>query len=305
MDDPSTTGPDRFTRVAVPPRWRNPVLALGLVLLSVVVTWLFGHLPWVLDGFRTDRSVPSTDGLAGVRIVIPMVAGQLSALVAFTVVGAVSATLLPMLFTDLPRGAAVTLSVIVVAATTLVLTLVARARIEGSAAPGFATDSRVLDGLVVGVFAVAALGALLGALASLQLGFLPVAVAVVVVELPTWFTALGVERSWIRDVTELVLLAAALVLSLRRSPAWAALWPAALLVVWSGPAVSAGLLTVQTRLRSGQNVDALLGDVLSDGFAVFRAAYWHAPRTWWPPVVALVVGVVWLVVRLRRSRPSG
>ncbi|MET3961415.1 hypothetical protein ABIE44_001349 [Marmoricola sp. OAE513] len=300
MDDSAPSDTDPFPRVQVPPAWRGPVLCLLLALLVVVVAWLFGHLPWVLDGFREDDA----GGVAEGRVVIPLFAGELSALVAYTAVGTIAATVLPAFFSGLPRGVAVTLTVLVVAVTTLVLTMTARSAVAGRALDGFDTDDRVLDGLVVGVFAVTAACVVLGALSSLQPGFTPVAAAVVVTQLPSWFAELGWQSAAVRDVTTAVLLAAALVISVRRSPWWAVLWPLALVIVWSGTPFTAGLLAVQTRLRAGQNVDEQLGDIVANGFDVFGAAYWDASRTWWPWVVAFAAGAVWLVVRHRsRRRP--
>src|SRR5690242_6688884 len=98
MDDSAPSDTNEFSRVTAPPAWRDPLLCLVLALLVVVTTWLFGHLPWVLDGFREDGGYTVVGG----RVVIPLFAGELSALVAFTVVGTIAATVLPVFFSGLP-----------------------------------------------------------------------------------------------------------------------------------------------------------------------------------------------------------
>ena len=307
MDDPAPTtrAPvDGFTLATVNPR--IPVLAIGLILLAVLATWLFGHLPWVLDGFRVgDDARGSAEGLASVRLGIPLIAGQLTALVAFTTIGSVGATLLPLAFPDLPRALAVVLSALTLAITMLILTLTARAAISTHAADAFAGDERVLDGLVVGVFLVTASAGLLGCLASFQIGFLPLAVAVFVGQLPVWIGGLGTDldvNNLLYRGSALVLLTAAFVISVRRSPGWIVLWPVALAIVWIATPLRIATGGMQDRLRPGSGLNSEnLSDVFSYGRELFRASFWEAPQTWWPGVVAAGLAVVWLLVDRRRA----
>jgi hypothetical protein len=312
MDDSAPTTltaqarPDGFTTATVNPR--IPFLALGLVLLAVLATWLFGHLPWVLDGFRNpeDRTgATSGDGLSAIRLVIPLIAGDLTALVAFTAVGSIGATLLPLAFPDLPRSLAVVLAGLTLAVTMLVLTLTARAAISTHAADGFAGDERVLDGLVVGVFLVTACAGLLGCLASFQIGLLPLAVAVLVGQLPVWIGELGTDTG-LNDaayrVAALVLLAAAFVISVRRTVRWVVLWPVALALVWIAAPLQIATRGMQDRLRPGAGLSSDdIPDVLANGRELFGATLWHAHQTWWPGVVAAAIAVVWVVGRRRSA----
>lgn len=306
MDDPATT----FLTSPAVARSRIAVLWTALVVLAVLCTWILGHLPWVLDGFRTpaDRAVPGTsaEGLSDVRLAIPLIAGRITTLVAFTAIGAIVATLLPLAFTDLPRGLAVVTAALTVATTTLVITFASRSGISSHAADAFAGDERVLDGLVAGVLLVAACAALLGSLGAAQIGFLPLPVAVLVGQLPAWLGALDDDRGFddlAYRLASLVLLTAAFAISVRRSLGWIALWPVALALVWiaSPLAIATGRLQDRLRPSTGLSSDNLR-DVLDDARSVFRASFWHAGQVWWPGVVAVVLALAWAAVR--RSRPG-
>lgn len=324
MDDPAPTkstprtnpaapaaGEDRFTLVPVTPR--VPVLSLGLVLVAVLATWLLGHLPWVLDGFRTapesDLAGTSSEGLSGVRMPIGLIAGQLTELVAFTAIGAVVAMLLPPAFNGLPRPLAVVVAGLTLAGTTLFLTLASRSAIANRAADGFADDERVLGGLVVGVFAVAALAGFLGCLASVQVGFLPLATAVLVGQLPSWFGALGADPGTtdvLHPVAALVLLTAAFAISVRRSVGWIVLWPVAWAIVWTAAPLGIATNRMQDRLRPGAGLNSEnLSDVFADAFDLFGTTFWQADQTWWPGVLAAVIALVWLVGTRRRAGVAG
>ncbi len=314
MDDSAPASESAPPQLLLPSRpasrTRGALLAIGLGALVVSVTWLFGHLPWVVAGFAQDGvAAPggsSSEGLGGVRIVIPLMAGQINALVAFTAIGVAAATLLPLAFTALPRPVAVIVAALAVGLTTLILTTAARSAISDRAADAFAGDERVLDGLVVGVFGVTVAVGLLGCLGAAQIGLLPLPVAVIVGELPIWlgsFDGLGRDvQDGLHVAASLVLLTAAFVISVRRSSVWAVLWPAALAIIWIATPLGIMTSVFEARLRPAGNVDSQLGDVIDNGLEVFAASFWDAPRTWWPGVVAMGVGLGWILVR--RLRPS-
>lgn len=288
-----------------------PVLALVLALLAVATGWLGGHLPWVLDGFtlRTASFLDGSaaEGLDGVRILIPLVASELTRLVAFTTVGTVAAMLLPLAFPALFRGDAVAIVALTLAVTTLALTVAARSTIRSAAAGAFASDPRVLDGLLVGVFVVAAGAGIVGAMAAFQPGFLPLAAALVVGQLPLWLPDLlgsSAVGSTITPWVSLLVLTAAFAASVRRTVGWVVLWPLALALVWIATPLQLATGRMSDRLRGGTGLtSADLGDVFADAADLFAASFWSAPRTWWPGLVAAGLVLVWLVlVRLVRRR---
>jgi hypothetical protein len=297
------------------------LLGIALALMTAATAWLLGHLPWVVSGFSwsTAESAPagsSTEGLAGVRLAIPLVARFLPSLVAFTSIGAVAATLLPLVLTTRVSGRrrpAVAVSVVSLLVTAAVVTWLARRSIEAHAPGAFAGDPRVLRGLVLVVAAATLVGGVLGAVASLQVGFLPVAVAVVVGQLRPWLEAFlvghdhgpgaldAVDRA--AEVLAAVLLSVAFVLSVRRrSPAWALTWPVAVAIVWV--ATPFGVMTTHLagQLRPAAGLPGSLPDILAGGLDVFRASLWEAPQPRWPWVVALLVAVTWVVVERGTAR---
>lgn len=280
----------------------------ALAVLAALVTWLWGYLPWVLDGFRLDPGAASRSGFVGSqgldRLPIPMLAVELVPLVAFTLVGAVTATLLPLVAPTIPKPAAVGVTSLVVVVTVLVLASIARSSLSGAAAGAYASDPRVLDGLFAAVIGIAVLGALLGAAACLQRGFAPIAVAVLLAGLASWLPAAGVTRAWVLDVATVVLLGGAFVLSVRRSTGWVALWPVALLIVWVTTPATIALQVVEDMLGPGKSNDDHLDEVFSAARQVFGNAFRDVPRTWWPEAVALVIGLLWLAVRSRRARTA-
>jgi hypothetical protein len=291
---------------------RRVLLAVGLVVLTAVTTWLFGHLPWVVSGFSwpTTEAAPigsSSEGLAGVRLTIPLVAAFLTSLIAFTAIGSVAAALLPLVFTTragqrLP-ALAVALSALTI--TVVVVTLVARERIETHAADAFAGDPRVLKGLVLVVLGTAAAGALLGALASVQVGFLPLAAAFVAGQLPVWVGGFLVDRDYgveaVRTVERvsnwlvLVVLLVAFLLSVRRNAAWALLWPVAIAILWVATPFRVMTTQLAGQLRPSSGLPNSLTDILDAAVDVFRASFWEAQQARWPWVVAVVLAVVWML----------
>jgi hypothetical protein len=294
------------------------LLGLGLALLTVVTTWLFGNLPWVVSGFSwpTTEAAPvgsSTEGLSGVRLTIPLVAAFLPSLIAFTAIGSVAAALLPLVLTTragrrLPAVGVVLASLVV---TTVVVTLVARRTIEAHAADAFAGDSRVLLGLVLVVLGTAAIGALLGTLSCLQVGFLPLAAAFAAGQVPVWLDGFLVDNDpgvstartldHVGDVLVLVLLLVAFVLSVRRTPAWALLWPVAIAMVWVATPFRIMTIQLAGQLRPSAGLPDALPDILQAGVDVFRASFWEAPQARWPWLVALVVALCWTAVERRTS----
>lgn len=306
---------------------RAVVLGLALAMVVASAAWLLGHLPWVLAGFSwsTTEAAPvgsSSEGLAGVRLTIPLVAAFLPSLIAFATIGAVAATLVPLVLTTRASGhrvPAVVVSLFALVLTMSVVTLMARSSIETHAADAFAGDPRVLRGLVLVVAGTTALGALLGALASLQIGFLPLAAAVVAGQLPVWVSGFLVDHDHgpeaVRTATQVsnwlvfATLAVAFVLSVRRSAAWTALWPVAIAILWV--ATPFRIMTVQLagQLRPSSGLPDTLPDILQGGLDVFRASFWEAPQTRWPWLLALAAGLVWLAVErvvlaTRRKSPE-
>ena len=299
---------DGMDRAVRPGSSRVALLWFGLVVLAVLCTWILGNLPWVLDGFRlpSDRAVPGSaaDGLAEVRLAIPLVTARITALVAFTTLGAVVATLLPLAFTDLPRGLAVVSAGLTVAATGLTVTFASRSGISSHAADAFAGDQRVLDGLVAGVLLVALAAAVLGSLGAAQIGLLPLPVAVVVGQLPVWLGQLLDVRGdgILYQLSALVLLCAAFMISVRRSWGWVVLWPVALALVWTAAPLRITTAYLQDRLRPASGVNERnLDELYADAARLFRATYWHTHQVWWPGVAAAVLALAGVLVQRRRT----
>ena len=300
---------------------RRFLLAMGLAVLTGVTSWLFGHLPWVLSGFSwpTTETAPvgsSSEGLAGVRLTIPLVAAFLPWLVAFTAMGSVAATLLPLVLTtrDGQRLPAVAVSVASLVVTTILVTASARGAIEHHASGAFAGDPRVLQGLVLVVAAATLVGGVLGALASVQVGLLPLAAAVAAGQLPTWVEGFLVDHDHgvgavraaghLSEALAFVALAVAFVLSGRRSAAWMLLWPVAIAIYWTAAPFRVMTTWLAPQLRPSSGLPDTLPDLLRGGLDVFRASYWSTHQAWWPWLLAVVVAVAWFAVEqgLRRRR---
>lgn len=311
------SGPSEPRRVPL------PVLGLGLVALTAVTSWLFGNLPWVVSGFSwpTAETAPvgsSSEGLAGVRLTIPLVAAFLSSLLAFTLIGSVAATLLPLVLTTRSSGhrrPAIGLVLTTLAVTTVVVTLAARGTIEHHAADAFAGDPRVLTGLVAVVGAATVVGAVFGTLASLEVGFLPLAAALAAGQLPTWGHGFLVDAAspgahvhtadTVAHALTAVLMLAAFALSVRRSAWWALLWPVAVAMLWVATPFGVMTAYLAGQLRPSAGLPGSLPDILAGGVDAFRAAFWKAPQPRWPWLVAAVLAAVWTVAErwTRRSRP--
>lgn len=318
MDDsaPSAGG----DRPVLADRVRTPLLGLALALMAGATAWLLGHLPWVLSGFSWPTAQgaavgSSTEGLAGVRLAIPLVAQFLPSLIAFTAIGSVAATLLPLLLTTRESGhrlPAAAVSVVSVLLTAAAVTWLARRSLETHAADAFAGDPRVLRGLVLVVAVTTLVGAALGMLASLQVGLLPLAVAVVAGQLRPWMEAFLVGHDHgpgalrivdrVADALVLLLLATAFVLSVRRTAAWALAWPVAVAMLWAATPFRVMTTYLAGQLRPSAGLPGSLPDILAGGGDVFRAAFWSAPQPRWPWVAALLLALGWVAVERGRRR---
>lgn len=290
---------------------RQVAHGVGLAVLTAVTAWLFGHLPWVMSGFSwtTAESAPvgsSSEGLAGVRVTIPLVAAFLPSLVAFTAIGAVAAALLPLVLTTKvgQRRAAIVVALGALGVTTVVVTVLARSTIRQHASDAFAGDSRVLLGLVLVVIATTAVGALLGTLASVQIGFLPLAAALAAGQVPVWVAGFLVDRDTdvdafrtaehVSNLLVLVLLAVAFVLSVRRSAGWALLWPVAVALLWAAAPFRVMTVQLAGQLRPSAGLPGSLPDILQGGLDTFRASFWEAHQARWPWVVAALLALAWM-----------
>jgi hypothetical protein len=314
-------------REELPEQDRSParrlLLGVGLAILTAVTAWLFGHLPWVVSGFSwpTTEAAPvgsSTEGLAGVRLTIPLVATFLPSLIAFTAIGSVAAALLPLVFTTKAgmRMPALAVALTALALTTVAITFSARDSIDSRASDAFAGDPRVLKGLVLVVLGTAAIGALLGALASVQVGFLPLAAALAAGQVPVWVSAFLVDHVHGVDAVRtaeqasnwlvLVILLTAFVLSVRRSAAWMLLWPVAIAMLWVATPFRVMTTQLAGQLRPSSGLPDSLPDILDGAVDVFRASFWEAHQARWPWVVAVLLALVWMLgeqgIRQARDR---
>lgn len=295
------------------------LLAMGLAVLTAVTCWLFGHLPWVVSGFSwpTTEAAPigsSSEGLSGVRLTIPLVAVFLPSLIAFTTVGAVAATLLPLVLTTRrgQRLPALAVAAASLGVTTVVVTVAARSTIEAHASDAFAGDPRVLKGLVLVVAVATLAGGVLGALASVQIGFLPLAAALAAGQLPTWVAGFLVDHDGgavaartaghVSEVLAFVALAVAFVLSVRRSAGWMLLWPVAVAVYWISTPFRVMTTWLAPQLRPSSGLPDSLPDLLRGALDVFRASFWDAQQARWPWLLAAVVGLAWFAVERSRRR---
>jgi hypothetical protein len=299
------------------------LLFVALAVLCGVGAWQFGNVPWVVSGFSwpTTEAAPigsSSEGLSGVRLTIPLVAAFLPSLIAFAAIGSVAAALLPLVLTtrDSRRLPAIAVVLVALVVTSVVVTLLARRTIEAHASGAFAGDPRVLRGLVLVVLGTTAVGALLGSLASVQVGFLPLAVAFAAGQVPVWLDGFLVDRGAGVDTARtvehvgnglvLVLLMVAFLLSVRRTVAWALLWPVAIALVWVATPFRIMTIQLAGQLRPSSGLPDTLPDILQGGVDVFRASFWEAPQARWPWVLAVVLALAWMAVERRSvtARPA-
>ncbi|WP_310961433.1 hypothetical protein [Nocardioides terrisoli] len=299
-------------------------IPLALAALAVLAWWPLGFLPWFSAGldWPTTIAAPvgsSSEGLAGLRMPLPLIAVYLPALVCCAVVGGTIAGLLPILVLQihLPRPAAI-LEVWLVVAVTVVVTLALSTELIRQHAPtSFAADTRVLVGLTAAVVAGTLLGLVVGSLSVHWHGLASLAAALVAGAAPTWVRAFLYDgshapavRSWADALTGVLValvLSSGLVVSVHRSRRWAGLWPVALLVLWcAGPAVAA-LTYLTAVLRPSSGLPDSLPGHLAAARQVFGQAFTQTHPQLWPMVVAFGLGLAWLALgalRGRQERPA-
>src|SRR5690349_12010096 len=143
-----------------------------MVALSVVIFWVIGFLPWVLAGFtlRVPEAHGSGEGLAGVRLAVPLVVGRLPELVASALLGGVLAGSVPIAFPRVPRLLGLVVTGATVLASATVVLVASRHSLELHASAQFAGTPRVIEGLVLAAVCATSLGLVLGLLATVRHG---------------------------------------------------------------------------------------------------------------------------------------
>ena len=276
-----------------------------MVVLSAVLFWVVGFLPWVLAGFSLTvaQAHGPAAGTAGVRLAVPLVVTRLPELVASALVAGVLAGLVPIAFPRLSRLLGVVVTGSIVLATTSVVLVVSRRALEQRASAQFAADERVVQGLVLTVVCAAVLGLAVGLAATIRHGLVAVAAGLVAAALPVWLAALPVlaPGSGVQLLAG-VALAVGLVVSVHRTRWAVLLWPVGLGLAWLGVplAAAAGYGATHLRPSSGAGFVSLLRG------AVDAAAGALGPdaQTWWPWAIAVVLAVASLVVARARRRPQ-
>ncbi|SDD08375.1 hypothetical protein SAMN05660690_3328 [Geodermatophilus telluris] len=271
-------------------RWRLPVWAPALF---APPAWLAGFAPWLLEG--AGRAAP---------IVLPLRAGQLTALVLGAVVGGLLAGSLARLVPAARRGTAL-LATGCGTAVAIAVT-VGQSVAASGAGSGFDADPRVLAGLAALTAVLGVLGWGVGSLVVAGPVGVGVARGVLAGVVVPWLSLLAPQALWSAPLgTALVwlqalVLAAALVVVGVRPRGRLAAWPVVVLLAWTtGPALTA-VGWLEPLLRPGTGLPATLGDALSGAWQVFGLASSPAARDWWPWTAA-VVGAVFLAV-LRDGR---
>jgi len=288
-------------------RHRGPRLwgAVALMaLLSVVLFWVVGFLPWVLGGFVLPavQATGPAAGLAGVRLAVPLVAVRLPELVASALVGGVLAGIVPIAFPRLSRLLGVVVTGSIVLATTSTVLAASRRSLEQHASSEFAADGRVVQGLMLVVVCAAMLGLAVGLAATVRHGLVAVAAGLVAAVLPVWLAAFPVPVPGpAGQALAAVALAVGLVVSVHRT-AWSALlWPVGLALAWLGAPLAAGAGYGADRLRPGGEAGA--GSLLRGALDAATAKLDPGAQPWWPWALAVVLAVAVLpVARVRRGR---
>jgi hypothetical protein len=302
-----------------------PPALLGL--LAVPVWWLAGYLPWIVEGLDpTGGSGPvgsSAEGLAGTRLVVPLVTMRLPAIVEYAVLGSVAAGALVLLAAPARRRPAAVLVAVGTLVSAVGLTLLARHQVIAAAGSGFPADPRVLSPLTAVLIASAVVGLALG----LVVGLGPstargLALSAPAVLAGSWAAALVLARTdtsayaglalelahdarWVTGVA----LGLALGLIGWRTPLRAVLFVVALALAWTTQAVLPALAWLGGALRPGSALPGSLLDLLDTTWAIVRAAL--DPGVWplGPWALAVVLGLVggFALDRLRaavRTRPQ-
>ncbi|MCW2781103.1 MAG: hypothetical protein JWR35_1552 [Marmoricola sp.] len=279
-----------------------------LMIMAAVLWWLIGFLPWALGGFSWSTAAAtaagsSSDGLAGVRLPLPLVAAYLPSLLCCSVIGGVLAGVLPLAFPRVSKPAVLTAVMVVVSVTVVITLLTTRAVIHSHAGTNFAADDRVVGGLVGVVVAATAVGLVAGFAAYLHRGLVPLTAAVAAVAFPSWLSSFLNEGSYSTGLVRAVdragpivaglLLLAGLALSVRHS--WWPLvgWPVAAAIAWVGPSVVIGAGYLSVNLRPSSGLPDTFSDMVRGSAEAFRDSLGPSFRTWWPLLVAFVLAIAW------------
>ena len=274
-----------------------------MVVLSAVVFWIVGFLPWVLAGFALPAAQAHgpAAGLAGVRLAVPLVVTRLPELVASALVAGVLAGLVPIAFPRLSRLLGVVVTGSIVLGTLSAVLVVSRRALEQHASAQFAADQRVVQGLVLAAVCAAALGLVVGLAATVRHGLVAVAAGLVAAALPAWLAALPlVAPGSVVQLVAGVALAVGLVVSVHRTSWSALLWPVGLGLAWLGAPLAAASAYGATHLRPG--IEAGTGPLLRGAADAARARLGPDGQAWWPWATAIVVAVACLVVARGRRR---
>lgn len=289
-------------------------VALLVAILAAGAWWLLGGLPWAVNGFRLSALSPGDATFSGVgdaRLPLPLTVASMPLLIASTAIGGVCAGLLPVAVTHVPRRLAIVEVWAVVLVAAGIATALSAAQVRDASATGFAADSRVLDGLALVVIISTVVGLALATVAITWHGATSVAAALVAGLVPTWVHALlaagaGAGDALARHVGEVlvgIVLAAGLVVSVRRTRTAVLGWPVALAVLWlTGPVITAATYLTGL-LRPGSGLPDSLPDHLDAAWRVFGEAIRHTHPAYVPVVLALVVGVL-AAIHLARA-PKG
>ncbi|MDM7830087.1 hypothetical protein [Cellulomonas edaphi] len=259
---------------------RNLLLALA----AGTLWWVAGFLPWIVHGLRTavltGGPFAPDQGVAVLRMAVPLVAEALPSLVTMAVLGGVVAGLVAR------RGAGsrvaasgAALGGVAVAAT---IALAQSRSAAGSAAGAFASDPRVVAALTV----IAVLATTCGVVAGLAAAFGPVWLRPIVlvapaVLLPGWIEQLlpgdqSAAAPWLFAVAVGLLLGTSVTRG-RDALSWA---PAAA-VGWVTQAALPALVVVSSSIRPGYGLDDNPWLPAQIGREVFRAALTE-PTAHWP-----------------------
>lgn len=276
-----------------------------MVALSAVVFWVIGFLPWVLAGFALPPSLArgTAEGLAGVRLAVPLVVALLPQLVASALIGGVLSGMVPIAFPRVPRLLGVVLTGCVVLLETTVLLVISRRALEQHASVQIGGDQRVIEGLVLAMVCASALGLAVGLAATVRHGLVAIAGALVAAAVPPWLAAFpGIGPGLLPDLVAAAALLAGLLVSVHRTRLSALLWPLAFLVAWSGAPTAAAARDVVSGLGPGA-VEGL-GTLVHRAGRVLVEHAGPSDQRWWPWALVAALAVIWLL-RPRNARATG
>ena len=282
---------------------------LVLLVLAAVAWWAIGFLPWIASGltWATYDGGPvgsSVEGLSKVRLPVPLAALWLSFLVSASLVGGTAAGVAPILFPRLHRGIGVFAAWFATAVTVPVVLWRTASKIHREAPAEFASDERVLLGL--GIIVVLATGAamVLGSIASNWHSFASVPAALVAGAMPTWVHAFGGASvvDVLGRVALVVVLVAGLAASTHRTLKAVLLWPVAFAIAFLAAPAFTALAYLAGLLRPSAGLPGSLPELVGSSRQVFGEAVRQRNDTWTPLVVALALGLLWLVAEAVRRR---